>query len=116
MSTDIRIQTAMLVGEIQALAYMVNTFTEYAVFVDFSGHVDAIMVSIRESKENYNKRIVEGRSYVPPFDEDWKVSLEEMSSALNKIKSNLRKILRKNAIPYSRMNFDIEEVRRYKLT
>lgn len=40
-----------LVGEIQTLAYLVNTKTDRCVFVEYAGHVDVLEVDVRLTKE-----------------------------------------------------------------
>lgn len=108
---DQKLQIAMLVGEIQALSYMVNAFTNYCVFVNFSGHVNSIQVRIAESKENYHENLANTDLYLESKYQKPEVTIER----LNTLKSNLKKILRKNKIDYNRLNYTIEEVRHYKL-
>lgn len=104
-----KLQIAMLVGEIQTLVYMVNEFTDYCAFFNFSGHVCSIDVSIRASKENYADHLADTSIYSITDKPD--KALEKLTT----MKANLRKILRKNEIDYSRLNYSIEEVRHYKL-
>ncbi|MGF9913704.1 hypothetical protein ABEX47_03215 [Paenibacillus ehimensis] len=105
---DIQREIAMLIGEITTLAYMVNTNTQYCVFVRFAGHVNWIEISIRESQEEYKTELVNETTYLDP-------SPKVVCKRLAEIKTELRKILRKNRIDYSRLGYEIEEVRHYKL-
>ncbi|CAN7357536.1 hypothetical protein [Paenibacillus sp. LjRoot56] len=104
-----KLQIAMLVGEIQTLVYMVNEFTNYCAFFNFSGHVCSIDVSIRESRTNYTEHVADTSVY------SMTQNPEKAIEKLTVMKSNLRKILRKNEVDYSRLNYTIEEVRHYKL-
>lgn len=105
---DIRREIAMLLGEISTLVYMVNTYTQYCAFINFSGHVDRIEVSIRKSREEYKTELINEGTYLD-------FTLENDRKRLVGIKTELRKILRKNRIDYSRLGYEIEEVRHYKL-
>jgi hypothetical protein len=109
-NSDVRLSAALLLGEIQTLAYMVNAFTEYCVFVRFSGHVDQIEVDVARTKSDYLDKVVNGQTYLSQDSSD-----EKNMIRLRKIKTELRKILRKNKVDYSRLNYEVEEVRHYKL-
>ena len=108
---DQRLQVAMLVGEIMTLASMVNQFTKFCAFVRFSGHVDQISVDIASSKEEFTETKVSGSAYTGSDEDDDRYSIE----TLNKLKYRLKKILRENEIDYSKLNYEVEEVRHYKL-
>ena len=41
-----------LLGEVMALAYLVNANTEYCTFIDHSGHVEAFKIRIFPNKVN----------------------------------------------------------------
>lgn len=49
--------------ELIGLAMKVHAETEYCVFINFSGHVDSISISVRKSKKNYSDTVVEGEFY-----------------------------------------------------
>lgn len=55
---------AVLIGKVNALCFLVNQKTKYAVFADFSGHVDNLSVEIKESKAEYRHRIYKKDLYV----------------------------------------------------
>lgn len=59
-----------LVIEIMALAYLVQVHTDYAVFINYSGHVDSLEISIRESAANYIKKITSTEFYVEKYRDD----------------------------------------------
>lgn len=63
-SIDLNEEADRLVLELMCLAYIVQKTTDYAVFIDYSGHVDKLNVSIRESPTNYNKEIASTDFYV----------------------------------------------------
>lgn len=108
--TDIRVEQAILLGEIQTLAHMVNSCTEYCVFVRYSGHISSFEVSIAKSKNDYNTKLVRGEGYTEPRK---RLTDDKRLGEFRRIKAELRKILRKGKIDYSRLNYEIEEVRHY---
>lgn len=90
----------LLLGEIVILATKVNHWTPFCVFIDYSGHVNTVRISIRRSKKNYNEDVVDSEFEVNnkhPY--EWPsrtVSLQE----LRKKKAFMVEILAKNDIPY----------------
>ena len=48
-----------LVMEIMAAAYAIQVKTDYAVFIDFSGHVDTLTITIKKSAKEYKDLIAE---------------------------------------------------------
>ncbi|CAH1205808.1 hypothetical protein PAECIP111893_02425 [Paenibacillus plantiphilus] len=109
---DVRLEAALLVSEISALACMINAFTDYCVFFRFSGHVNSIDVEIARSKQEYKENDVKGSFYLPPCDP---YDNEDLLRNMKLMKLRLKKILRDKKIDYSQLNYDIEEVRHYKL-
>lgn len=113
-----KLKVASLIGEIQGLGYMVNAFTNYCVFVRYAGHVDRIEVHISASKEKYNDYVVEGDVSANPdfyYKNFERGNAEAVMIELTKLKYQLRKILREKKIDYSKLDYEIEEVRHYKL-
>jgi len=53
-----------LVMEIMAMAYAVDRQTNYAVFIDYSGHVESLTVEITESKTRYTEKLATTEFYV----------------------------------------------------
>jgi hypothetical protein len=49
--------------EIIRLALMLEEISEHVVFIDYSGHVKNLYVSVNESKENWGKQIFRGNFY-----------------------------------------------------
>ena len=80
-----------LVMEIMAAAFALQVKTDYAVFIDFAGHVDTLKISIRESAKDYVTIIAEtefGTTPRPHLDtqrefDDW---LEDIKSKHETIK------------------------------
>ncbi len=54
----------LLVLEIMALAYAVDRLTDYAVFVDYSGHIEQLSVKIVESKDSWQTEIASTKFYI----------------------------------------------------
>lgn len=54
----------LLVLEVMALAYAVDRLTEFAVFIDYSGHVGSCRVEIARSKCLYQERLASTEFYV----------------------------------------------------
>lgn len=52
-----------MIQELIGLAMKVHYETDYCVFVRFSGHVDNIVIEIRESKKSWQEEIVSGEFY-----------------------------------------------------
>lgn len=48
-----------LILKIMHLAYLVHVETDYCVFIDFSGHVDSLQISIRESVAAWEVDVLE---------------------------------------------------------
>jgi hypothetical protein len=79
--------------EIMAAAYAIQAKTEYAVFIEISGHIDCLKISIRKSAKEYTTIIAETecdtvpRSYLDTqreFD-DLLESIKEKRDVLKKI-------------------------------
>ncbi|MCY9738339.1 hypothetical protein M5X00_31600 [Paenibacillus alvei] len=102
-------EIAVLIGEVQALAFLVNQSTKYAVFVEQSGHVESFKISIRASKENYKERITEDELYVSGD------LARDVERKLKLLKLQLRKILRDNKVDYNELSYTIHEERDYSL-
>ena len=58
-----------LILEIMGLAYLVQRETEYAVFIDYSGHVDRLEIEIVESADRYQNKLSSASFY--PNKLDW---------------------------------------------
>lgn len=108
---DQRLQIAMLVGEINTLAYMVNEFTDYCVFVRNHGHIKNIEIEVCISKKQYNETAARADSSYDAA----RYPEERITKKLSRMKYQLKKILRDKKIDYSKLDYEIEEVRHYKL-
>ncbi len=53
-----------LIGEVMALAYLINSNTEYCTFIDYSGHVDKLEISVRKSKDDTKTKLYNSEFYV----------------------------------------------------
>jgi len=53
-----------LILEIMALAYAVDQRTDYCVFCEFSGHVEMLSISVRESRARWQNEIAGTEFYV----------------------------------------------------
>lgn len=54
---------ARLIMKAMNLAYLVQARTSYCVFINYSGHVDSLDISIRESREKYNNELAKSHIY-----------------------------------------------------
>lgn len=52
-----------LIIEIMGLAYLVQSNTDHAVFIDYSGHVDQLSIKIVESPDRWNEEIASSQFY-----------------------------------------------------
>lgn len=102
-------EIAVLIGEVTALAFLVNQNTKHAVFVDYSGHVDDLELRICTSKEKYNERITQDALYVSGD------QARDVERKLKLLKLQLRKILRDNKVNYNELSYTIREERDYHL-
>lgn len=57
-----------LIAEILYLATVVNFRTNRCVFVDMSGHVDTLHISVRESKKVYQIELAKSETSLVPMD------------------------------------------------
>lgn len=53
-----------LILEIMALSYAVDQRTDYCVFCNFSGHVQMLSVSVRESRDRWQNEIASTEFYL----------------------------------------------------
>lgn len=74
------------------LCYLINKKTSYCAFFSFSGHVNAIDVSVRHSRKDYDKNVSEVKQF---YLNDGKHSI--LHNGLDKIIDNLGNYLVKEA-------------------
>lgn len=98
----------LLLTEIAHLAIRINQRTNYAVFFDYSGHVESVSIEICESKERYNSRIASTEFLAKYVDEKhpWK---EVDNAFLLAKRDHLKSILESGDIPIGDME-PIQEV------
>ena len=92
------------------LAYLVHTQTHYCVFISFSGHVDFLGLSIRESKDNWQERVLEAELYA-----QYK-KLDGMAPKERELAANvavLEAILNDGEIPFDDLDYEEEYSRHY---
>lgn len=64
---EYKVRYHKVVSEIMYLTVLVNLYTDYCVFLDYSGHVYSLSVSITPSKEDYNTILAEDEFRLKPF-------------------------------------------------
>lgn len=86
--------------EIFALLQRVNVETKFGAFFNYSGHTNQIDIHVTKSKEEYDVYIVDRMTmYLTPYsipkDEEYKSDIKAIEGKLEKIITNLKKILDK---------------------
>jgi len=95
----------MLITEILYLSLLVNSHTDYCVFIRFSGHVDQLEVEICKTKERYQDIVArDGFNYK-------KVSEKELKS----IQDQLTSILNDGEINYDELDYTVIKHNEYHL-
>jgi hypothetical protein len=104
---------AALMGDITFYATLVNLHTDLAVFIDFSGHVDQIVIRIAEDKvRNFNAIITNDSTYIRS---KHCTTYDHAVENLTSIKMNLKKILLDGDIKLDGLSYSIREERDYHL-
>lgn len=94
-----------LITEIIYLSLLVNSHTDYCVFIRFSGHVSQFGIEITETKERYNDIITNDELHYKNVSE----------KELRAIKDNLTSILDGGEINYEELDYTIIKHNRYHL-
>lgn len=93
--------------EIMNLAFLVDQETPYCVFIDWSGHVENLEISIRESKDRYTVKVAEMEFYT------WWSKRNKNKGvgydALKAKKEVLESILEHHEIPYDMCEEIVEQ-------
>lgn len=101
-----------LVIRIMRLAYLVNQNTDYCVFINFSGHVNSLHVTIAESKKRYDHDVL-----VSEFSTCYKIWRDKNAPPLiAELKARmdvLERILTEREIPFEELNYEEEYNRLY---
>lgn len=58
-----------LLAEAMMIATSIHTDSDYAVFIDFSGHVEVLRVTIALDVERFNSKVFEVETYLKSNDE-----------------------------------------------
>lgn len=103
-----------LILEIFTLAYLVQSQTQFCVFIEYSGHVDSFYIDIRESKENWNQRVC-ATEFETMFQNRFQSGNKERNEEewLKCKRDILKSILENHEIPYSEMTTHTETVYRH---
>ncbi len=99
-----------LVIRAMALAHMVNQYTSYCVFINYSGHVQSIDITIGQSKKNYLEYVLQTEFYTAYKEHAGRGNSEAELQAKIEI---LTRILRENDIPFDDCQYTEELVREY---
>lgn len=91
-----QIEKARLLAEIMYLATVANFETNRCVFLDMSGHVDTLRISVRQDKEMYQNELASSEINLKPMKliEDDPTLLEEWKAEFIKKLINTRDMLK----------------------
>jgi hypothetical protein len=98
--------------EIMILGHLIQTRTDYCVFIRYSGHCDHLEVEVRESKKNWQKKMFEAEFYTKYKE------YCEASVAFPNIRARiyvLKQILDTNDIPFNMLDYTTETIKHYFL-
>jgi putative sterol carrier protein len=96
-----------LVIRAMALAHMVNQYTEYCVFVNYSGHVQSMEIRISQSKQLYSLTVLETEFYT---------AYKQHSGPDAEIQAKidvLSKILHEKLVPFDDLEYTESIVKKY---
>ena len=100
-----------LIIEIMQLGYLVQRYTDYCVFVTFSGHVDQLEINIRKSKENWQTEVLKTEFYT---EYEKLARYDKNPLAFLEAKRNiLAQIIKENNIPYEECDVEQYVVNEY---
>lgn len=94
-----KIQT---ITEVITKAVIVNNTTDVCIFIDYSGHINKLELSIRESKEDFNNILASCNIRLSPFtpnnlDKNYLEKFNnELIDELNAVSETLSEIIRDN--------------------
>ncbi|WP_419877749.1 hypothetical protein [Brevibacillus centrosporus] len=118
---DNHLIVAKLLGDITALSYLIQNFTECALDTRYSGFVNQIDVRIASSHEDFmdssSERLVTEQFYLNNFRSNMVPTKREVTRLL-KVKTTLLKILEDKQMDYKALAYTIEtvEYKRYFLS
>lgn len=96
-----------LVIRAMALAHLVNQYTDYCVFVNYSGHVQSVEIRITESKKLYSHSVLATEFYS---------AYKQHSGPDAEIQAKidvLKQILKEKAIPFDDLEYAENLLREY---
>lgn len=94
-------EKSKLMTEIMFLAMKLQNETDHVVFVNLSGHVNWIDLSIRKSKENYNDEVASCRIYL---------SHGNSLDRLQEVKEKLLGFIEEKEVDVSGLEYTVEEI------
>lgn len=94
------------------LAYLVQTHTDFCVFIRFSGHVNTLDIEIAKSKEDWKTILFEAET-MRLYQEQRKNSAPKLAHLQTKIQL-LEQILSDGEIPFEDLEFVEESIGYYK--
>lgn len=118
---DTHLIVAKLLGEITALSYLIQNFTECSLDTRYAGFVNQVDVRIANSHEDFmdssSERLVTEQFYLNDFSSSRATTKREVTRLL-KVKATLLKILADKQIDYKALGYTIEtvEYKRYFLS
>jgi hypothetical protein len=98
-----------LVGEITSLAVLITQNTKHDVFVDYQAHVCKLVVGLYVNGWQLGKEHIDADVYIDSNNSD------EAIKRLTEIKKQLVQIGLKNKLNFSKLPYEIEEIKHYKL-
>lgn len=119
--TDKHATKEQLVTEVVYLSALCNVNTNRCVFINFSGHVQVLEISICESKEEFHKKLASARISLKPYqslttDEEIQAFEEKTIQRLLEVRTVLLDFLREGDINPDYFNKHVEVVERYSYT
>jgi len=99
-----------LVIRAMALAHMVNQYTNYCVFIHYSGHVQSLEIVIAQSKKEFSERVLQTEFYT--IYKEFADKGNSEAEILAKIEI-LKRILQEREIPFDELTYSEELIREY---
>jgi len=99
-----------LVLEVMQLAYLVQRYTEYCIFIRYSGHIDSLEIDIRKSRKEWDKEILKteiSKTYQEYYEK------RDLLRELKTKRDVLAKIINEQRIPYEDVNVEQYLVEEY---
>jgi len=94
------------------LAYLVNQNTDYCVFINFSGHVNRLSITIAESKKLYDHDVL--TSEFSTCYKSWRdKNALPLVAELRARAEVLERILTEGKVPFDDLNYEEEYTRLY---